>query len=312
MREEFSKAHPLGQLMIMIALGFGFMFVMIVLTLIPLFVAGNGLDVLQTLLSADESDPGSLVYVKVLQITQSIGLFICPYLVYRYFGHLPSYDHGFTTNRVLPVLLFGITMACAFPLVNWLALINSNLHLPEFLSGVEEWIYSTEAQAEALIKKFLSMDSAGDLAFNLVVIALVPALSEELFFRGAVQPIFQRWLKNGHLAVWVTAFVFSFIHLQFLGFLPRFLLGAVLGYAALWSNSLLVPIIGHFVNNALAVITAWFIGEESLATDYAFFESDAETHLYAAISLAIVLAGMFALQKLRVRLPDKTTVQSQD
>lgn len=296
MREEFVKAHPIVQILVLILLGFAGMFIAVLLTVLPSMITGGGMDLLKGLSNISDVDSSTLFQLKILQITQSLGLFVVPYIMYRYWAGLPSYGHGFTSSRILPVVLFGLTMACAFPFVNWLALLNSNLHLPG-LPGIEDWIYSMEAQAEVLIKKFLYMETVGDLIFNIVVIALVPAISEELCFRGALQPIFSRWLGNKHVAIWATAFFFSFIHLQFLGFLPRFLLGAVLGYAALWSNSLVVPVVGHFINNALAVLMAWWIGEASLESDYAFFSSESENLLYAAGSLVLMCLGMFAVHK---------------
>lgn len=306
MREEFAEAHPLIQLLIIFVLGFFFMTVMVFLTAIPFAVFGGGLKGLIATLSGNVSDSSGIVMLKVMQITQSIGLFIVPFLIYRYYGKQKSYPINVSRNGLLPLLIFGATMACAFPLVNWLAILNSNLHLPEFLSGVEDWIYQTEASAEALIKQFLYMESVGDLIFNLILIALVPAIAEELCFRGAVQPAFMRLVKNKHAAVWITAFVFSFIHLQFLGFLPRFILGAVLGYAAWWSNSLIVPMTGHFVNNGLAVMAAWYLGEASLESDYAFFETDRMTLYYALASLVLVVGGMLIIHNIR---PKKEMVE---
>jgi membrane protease YdiL (CAAX protease family) len=84
--------------------------------------------------------------------------------------------------------------------------------------------------------------------------ALFPALFEEFFFRGTLQPFFTKWFMNKHLAIMVTAFIFSAIHFQFYGFIPRFLLGIYLGYLLIWGKSLWLPIIAHFIHNTISLI----------------------------------------------------------
>ena len=97
----------------------------------------------------------------------------------------------------------------------------------------------------------------GGLIFNIILIAIIPALGEELFFRGALQGVMKAW-KGAKLAIWITAIIFSAIHLQFYGFVPRMLLGAFFGYLLFWSENIWLPIIAHFVNNVLAVIFYYF------------------------------------------------------
>jgi membrane protease YdiL (CAAX protease family) len=101
------------------------------------------------------------------------------------------------------------------------------------------------------------MNHLGDLLLNLLVIAIVPAIGEELLFRGYLQQSFSNWLSNPHVAIIVTAVLFSAIHLHFQAFLPRFILGVLLGYLFYWSGSLWLPILAHFANNAQAVIISY-------------------------------------------------------
>jgi len=91
------------------------------------------------------------------------------------------------------------------------------------------------------------------LSFNIFLIAILPALGEELFFRGAIIRVFQDW-RGFKTAIWITAFIFSAIHLQFYGFLPRLLMGAFFGYLLLWSENLWLPVTAHFINNVVAVV----------------------------------------------------------
>jgi membrane protease YdiL (CAAX protease family) len=95
---------------------------------------------------------------------------------------------------------------------------------------------------------------------NIMIIAVLPAISEELIFRGVFQKIFQNIFRSGHLAVWFTSFLFSAIHLQFYGFLPRFILGLIFGYLFLWSRNLWFPVIAHFINNAVPAAGTYLKG----------------------------------------------------
>ena len=94
------------------------------------------------------------------------------------------------------------------------------------------------------------------------MIALLPAVGEELIFRGIIQRILKNLFRSGHLSVWVTAFVFSAIHFQFYGFLPRFILGLVFGYLFLWSETLWLPVIAHFINNGVLLLLVYFQNPE--------------------------------------------------
>jgi len=109
------------------------------------------------------------------------------------------------------------------------------------------------AQLEEFTLKLVNVHSISDLLFNFLLIAVIAGLGEELFFRGILQKIFSEW-RNAVLAIWLAAFVFSAIHLQFYGFFPRMLLGAFFGYLLYWSGNLWLPILAHTINNGLAVI----------------------------------------------------------
>ena len=165
------------------------------------------------------------------------------------------------------MLLVVTAMILITPLINFLGEINSHLHLPSFLKSVEDWMRDSEDKAAVITKKFLEMNSAMDLFINLIMIGLIPAIGEELVFRGVVQKIFSQWSKNVHIGIWSAAFLFSAMHMQFYGFLPRMMLGGLLGYLYVWSGSLWLPIIGHFVNNAGAVLMSYFFQRGDLKLD---------------------------------------------
>lgn len=154
-------------------------------------------------------------------------------------------------NAVLGVLL----MASSFPFIQLLYYLNRQLPLPDTLTQME-------ASAEQMLQAILQMDRPGELLLNLAVMAVLPAIGEELIFRGLLQKRLERYFQQGTIAIWITAFLFSAIHLQFEGFLPRMFLGALLGYLFYWSKNLWIPIFAHFVFNGSQVVGQYFYAEE--------------------------------------------------
>src|SRR5690606_10395716 len=153
------------------------------------------------------------------------------------------------------LLVVGI-MLFSGPLMELTSLINKEMQLPEALRGVEEWMKAQEEQMAVLTEKLLYTTSIGGLLFNVFMIAVIPAIGEELLFRGCLQPIFWRWTKNPHAAIWITAIFFSVIviHIKFDRLYPLMMMGAAFGYMLHWGKSIWFPIIAHFINNAVAVI----------------------------------------------------------
>lgn len=273
------------------------MILLVGITMIPFLIKGYSMDALAAGPSLSETDVDAIFFLKVLQIVQTLGLFITPYFVYRCFL---QEDHYKTIRLpyvgILSAVIFGFAMFSAFPLINFLAEWNSELVFP--IESINTWIQQTEKTAEHLIKLFLGTKSIGGLVFNLFLIALLPALGEELLFRGTFQPLMLKTFKgNYHVAIWVTAFWFSFMHLQFLGFFPRMLLGAVLGYAAHWSGSLMLPMIGHFVNNALAVLVAFFIGIETLDSNAETLGSTTDQIQLVMLSILLLCGGIYLVYR---------------
>lgn len=167
-----------------------------------------------------------------------------------------------TKNVGLTVLIFLLIL----PFVNLLASWNEQLSLPDSMSAVEKAMHSMEDLAKAVMLKFLSQQSLMDLVANLFFLALLPALTEELFFRGTLQRILLEKI-NVHAAIWISAAIFSAYHMQFFGFIPRLLLGALLGYLVLWANSLYLSIIAHFINNASLVVCYYLWKNQLISFD---------------------------------------------
>ena len=191
---------------------------------------------------------------KFVQVLLTVGLFVLPAVLFsrwqtgdeRYLRLLP-------TVRMEAVVLAVLITVALLPLMSGLGLWNQSLELPAAFQGLEATMRQMETEALELTVAFLQMRSPFDFLLNLFVIAILPALGEELLFRGCLQPVLQRLTNSPHLGIWLAAAVFSFIHFQFYGFLPRLLLGALFGYLFYWSGNLWYPMIAHFLNNGLQV-----------------------------------------------------------
>jgi hypothetical protein len=168
------------------------------------------------------------------------------------------------------------------------------LELPESMAAFEDAIRSLEDAAEKTTTEFLSVNTIGGLILNLIIIALLPAIGEELFFRGVLFSLFKDWFKNAHWAVLITSILFSAAHLQFYGFLPRMLLGILFGYLLIWSGSIWIPILAHFVNNALAVSVFYFFSDrEELLEQTDSFGSEPEQLQYLLIFTTVLVFLLF-------------------
>jgi len=201
------------------------------------------------------SNPDNINLVKLVQLITSVGIFILPSILIAYLiAEKPLSFLGLATKtNVIDVVLVAVLMMVAIPFINLLGEINQQLVLPKAFAGIESWMKASEQTAAQLTEKLVQVHTFGGLCFNILLIAILPAISEEVFFRGVFQGILKDW-KGVVVAIWIGAILFSAIHLQFYGFLPRMLMGALFGYLYFWSKSLWLPITAHFTNNAIAII----------------------------------------------------------
>jgi hypothetical protein len=203
-------------------------------------------------------------FLRYLLIIQDISLFIVPSVIIMRLMK-PIQSTGLSELKMPRIKEIGFVVLlafCMFPVTSFTAQLNSAMHLPEWLSGVEQWMTQKENKADDMIELLVVSDTFLGMILNLVTIAIFPAIAEEMLFRGVFQKIFQKLFRSGHIAIWVTAFLFSTIHFQFFGFIPRFLLGLAFGYIYFWSGILLFPVILHFINNAFPVILVYVQGME--------------------------------------------------
>ena len=226
------------------------LFLVLIISFIPCYIIGITPVVVSG--TTDSINGQNIDLYKWLQSWSSIGIFILSSIIFIY---LTEKKFVISTSFTRAQLLLAIcSMLFCLPIINFLALWNEGLHLPEFMAQIENWMRLSEAKSATIMEYFVAMDSYTDLVINLVVIALIPAIGEEFLFRGVIQRGLIKWKKNPHFGIWISAFLFSALHMQFLGLIPRFLIGGFFGYLFLWSGSIWLPVITHFLNNALAVL----------------------------------------------------------
>ena len=222
-------------------------------------------------------------HINMLKLGQAVGsilMFIAPPLIlYGVTREQPLRALGFKPVGNVWVPLLGIAlMFVSLPVTNQLTVWNEALKLPAAFEQIEELMQQMEEMAGDFTDRLLEVDTLWGLLFNLIVIALIPAIGEELTFRGVIQQGLIKGVRNPHVGIFLASGIFSFIHLQFYGFFPRMFLGLLLGYLFYYSGSLWVPILMHFVNNGSAVVIAYLehkglietSAEEFGATDNVF------------------------------------------
>ena len=243
------------------------------------------------------AESGNLGFMKIVQIFSSTGLFLVPPLILARIESRTPLEWLKLTTPVSAILIVvsAVFMLTATPLLELTVELNKAMRLPEFLRDVEAWMLAKEQQMEVLTKQLLVMNDAGDLVINILMIAVLPAIGEELFFRGAVQRLFSSWTKNYHAGIWIAAIIFSAIHIQFYGFFPRMLLGALFGYLLVWSNNIWYPILAHFVNNGATVIAAYIYQQQGKSLDELDVASSVSWPVY--VVSAIILTGLLLFFK---------------
>jgi len=197
--------------------------------------------------------------VWALQATQfipAVSTFLMPAFITAWFCNVHPRDYlsirAFPDIRLLAIVCIATLLLS--PTVSFTGYFNSQMHLPASMAAIEAWIQSTEEMADAFTRRMIADKSAVSFIINLFVIAIVAGVTEEFLFRGALLNIILQKIKNHHVAIWIVAIVFSAIHLQFYGFVPRMILGAYLGYLMFWTKNIWAPVFAHFIYNAFALI----------------------------------------------------------
>ncbi|WP_462281740.1 lysostaphin resistance A-like protein [Salinivirga cyanobacteriivorans] len=248
---------------------------------------------------AQISNSSMLPVVRFFQAMQTIGMFLFPGIAWALLYDKPvmrglDIKKSISTEAIFGTLLMVIV---ALPMINALAAINEALNLPEWLNALEQNFRSTEARAMEFMEALLNTESIGTLFINLLVIGVLPAISEEVLFRGVLQKEFNRITRKPILSVIIAAIVFAALHYQFFTFLPRVALGVMLGLVYLWSKNLWVPIALHFFNNGLSVLAWFWLSPEQI--DGSVDNIGTPTFMWplAIVSVILLVALMYGLHQ---------------
>ena len=186
-------------------------------------------------------------------------------IFYRKPLHAMCLDRAPQWKALLLVVAFYVV---SLPAMNWLVNVNESMSLPSSLSGLEQILRQLEDSAAETTKQLLDIHTIGELLACVFVVGFMAGLSEEMLFRGAMQRTMQDSRLGIHAVVWTTAIIFSAIHMQFYGFIPRMVLGVWLGYLLVWTRSLWVPIIAHTLNNSTVVLMSYLANVGVVPEDF--------------------------------------------
>ena len=220
------------------------------------FYDGKPMEYLEDIANPVGNESMKMIYMLVQGLTTLIGLAIIPPLFWQRITHKSVFD--FFRSKVRPIH-FLMAAGIVFFALGFLSVVmewNANVDLPN--GSFEDWAKSTEQQLAEITRYLTSFTNPGQYLVGVLVIAVLAGIGEEIVFRGLLQNELYRATGKIHLAIWVSAIFFSAMHLQFYGFVPRVLLGALFGYLYYWSGNLLVPMFAHFFNNFLAVSSIYF------------------------------------------------------
>jgi membrane protease YdiL (CAAX protease family) len=261
----FHDSPPLRRLIIsmgLVIIGGTILFLLFLFTRNLLF---NGDPAMQANPSS-ETGTEEARFIRFTLIAQDISFFIVPSLIILVILD-PFYKTGVLNIKrvgLKDVLLVIILSFCAFPVTGIAGQLNSSMTMPHCLSGIEQWMMDQEDRANHLLDVIMTPETFSSMLLNLILIAALPAIAEELIFRGVFQKILQDLFRSGHLSVWITSVLFSAVHIQFYGFLPRLLLGLIFGYLFLWGRNIWLPVLAHFINNAVPTVGAYAEGWREL------------------------------------------------
>lgn len=278
---------PFVQMLYLLLFAFGGLIVFAIIGMVLVFLT-SGIDGLK---GAATNDMRYIGAFKILLVAQQIGLFLTPAILLAVVERTKLTNfYGLKAPKVNWLLWIAILSVCWMPLMGLANVWNQKMVFPEFLAGVERWMRPMEDSAAKATEAILKMKNLGDLVVNLLVIAVTPAICEELIFRGAVQRTVFRIKSNPHVAIWISAMIFSAIHFQFYGFLPRLLLGAAFGYVYYFTGSIWYAVFAHFLNNAYAVCVAYYLQMNNQSYTNA---DDIDMPWYGYVISAILTLALF-------------------
>lgn len=290
LRELFANSNPPTRLLFalfIILISYFLTTFSTILIVIPIYSVS--FEELNLLLSEGLSE-ADLSMLRLFQISQTIGLFIVPGIVLNYLLFRKGegfFNTGTNSQPVYIGLIIFCSLIFSMPAIQFLLEWNSSLRFPEWLSFFENKLQQMESERNGLTIRMTENMNASAYFLNLFMIAVLPALGEEFLFRGVIQKVLFQWTRKIHISIFIAAVIFSAIHLQFYGFLPRLVLGIYFGYLFFWSKNIWLAVWAHFLNNAIAVSLIFLSTSENFR-EPGFIENNSRSgFLEVMISIAI-------------------------
>lgn len=252
-----NKSNWLLSLFVMVLVTFGTLLLLqgLAVLLIPALFS-IPLDELPALLTLKSTSPDArMAFLFIQGFGGGFGFLAAAYVIAKWLDKADmEVQQQFERTKFLGLALTLLVMVGAILfnalLIDW----NANVKFPDFLSSFEKFAREKEDERLAMTKFLTDFQNTSEFLMGLLVIGVLAGIGEEVLFRGVLQPKLQFYTGNPHLGIWLAAFIFSAIHLQFYGFLPRMFLGAVFGYLYFYSGSLVYPIVAHILNNSFTVV----------------------------------------------------------
>lgn len=282
--------------LILMILGVGLFASLLGILASAFFIEGDLFSRLESM--ASMSKDSDIHLMKYYQMVTQLAFFILPALLFAFLMQKKIFTF-FKLDHKPTLIMLGLglmVLLLSNPFSEWLIYQNSKISLPESMASLEQWMRDSEEKAAFATNIFLDMKDWKDYVVNILMIGVFAALGEELLLRGSFQPLFIRMAKNAHIGIWITAFIFSFIHFQFYGFFARLFLGALLGYFFYYSKNLWIPIIAHFINNSLAVTYVFITKDPLYDTETLQMTGDESNSLYAILSISLVILGVYVFR----------------
>ena len=199
---------------------------------------------------------------RIIQPFNTLGTFLFPALVMWFFSR-NTISSSFSSNRIMYSSIIGSSLLIIVvkPIVSLLFILNKSIDFSVLGSIGKSLIEASDLLSEkmALVTRSSTIE---ELVLNMVVIALIPAIAEEFFFRGTIQKMVLKGTKNYHISVWFTAVFFGLIHLNIQAMIPLIFLGGILGYIYHYTQNIWMSILAHFINNASLLLFIYNYGFE--------------------------------------------------
>lgn len=199
----------------------------------------------------DAQDPANRTLARAMVGLTQLMLMLIPTVILAQFAVGPVQQSlRFRPAPPFSYLAMGIAIVSGWPLLQTL-LIAQELYLipPDWLASFK----SAQQATESTYRMLLGSETSADLLLSIAIGALIPAVSEEVLYRGLGQGLFRQAMRPAG-AILASGLLFALFHFQPLTFLPLLGLGCFFGFVTQSTGSILPAITGHAMFNAITIM----------------------------------------------------------